>query len=178
MIFPIKTRAIFLACLILTPPASAAGDFARSMTPAEIQAAGLAKLTPGELARLEEFARRFKAGEDAPARSTPEAAAKKSGKLMPEWVGALLTLEKAGAKPEKSDALESRLAGNFSGWTGRSTFRLENGQLWAQSNGDSYEYAPTLKRPKVKIYPASFGSYWLEVEGVHGRCRIRPVRLQ
>lgn len=133
---------------------------------------------------MEALAQRFKAGavakakEETKAQVTQEIAAKKPAKLMPDWVSALLTLESANAKPERSDAMESRLVNDFSGWSGRSTFRLENGQLWAQTNGDGYEYAPTLKTPKVKIYPASFGSFWLEIEGVHQRCRVKPVKLQ
>ena len=174
---PIKRSALFLVFLMLARTAAAESDFARTLTPEEMQAAGLTKLTPEELARLETLVQRYKAGEAALPKAQGATAAK-TGKLLPAWVGALITLERTESKPEKSDALESQLAGNFSGWSGRTTFRLDNGQLWTQANSDSYVYAPTLKSPKVKIYPASFGTFWLEIEGVNKRCRVRPVKLE
>jgi hypothetical protein len=74
--------------------------------------------------------------------------------------------------------VESHLMGNFSGWHGHTSFKLENGQVWTQINPENYEYAPALKSPRVKIYPATFGSFWLEIEGVHMRCRVKPVHLE
>jgi hypothetical protein len=90
----------------------------------------------------------------------------------------LITLERAGDQPEKANAMENQLKGNFSGWNGRTIFSLENGQKWTQANNDSYVYSPTLKSPKVRIYPASLGTYWLEIEDVNQRCRVKPVKLQ
>ena len=173
----IKRRAILIIALLFVQSAATAGEFARTLTPEKMQAAGLTKLTPEELARLETLVQRYKAGEAALPKAQGATTAK-TGKLLPAWVGALITLERTESKPEKSDALESQLAGNFSGWSGRTTFRLDNGQLWTQANSDSYVYAPTLKSPKVKIYPASFGTFWLEIEGVNKRCRVRPVKLE
>ena len=112
------------------------------------------------------------------AAETKAAAAAKPERKFPAWVGALITLQHTGDQPEKAEALESRLAGNFSGWSGRSTFRLENGQLWAQANTDSYEYSPTLHTPAVKIIPASMGTFWLEIAGVHQRCRVKPLKME
>lgn len=170
--------------LLITPAARAAeGVFAKTLTPEESQSAGLAKLSPEELARLEALVERYRSGQVAVATQNAAAEARnteptKPRKLMPDWVGALITLQRAGDKPEAAQVMESSLAGDFSGWTGRSTFRLENGQLWAQANSDSYPYSPTLHAPKVKIYPASFGTYWLKIEGVNQRCRVKPVKLE
>ncbi|MDI1318966.1 MAG: hypothetical protein PSW75_02075, partial [bacterium] len=152
-----------------------------TLTPEESQAAGLAKLSPEELVRLEALVERYRSGQVAVA--TQKAAEARSAepakprKLMPEWVGALITLQHTVDTPESDQTLESRLTGNFTGWSGRSTFRLENGQLWAQANSDSYDYSPTLHSPKVKISPASFGTFWLQIEGVNQRCRVKPVKL-
>jgi hypothetical protein len=74
--------------------------------------------------------------------------------------------------------MESRLAGDFKGWSGRTTFRLENGQIWGQANRDQYGYTPALKSPKVKISPATMGTFWLKIEGVNQRCRVKPVKLE
>ena len=190
----IKRRAILIIALLFVQSAATAGEFARTLTPEKIHAAGLAKLTPEELAELETLVQQYKAGEPAstpaPATAaTPATAGKapaapesnqaaKSSKILPAWVGALLTLERIGSKGTKPEAMETRLTGDFSGWTGRSTFRLENGQVWIQANNDTYEYTPALRTPKVKIFPASFGTFWLEIEDVNQRCRVKPVKLQ
>lgn len=89
-----------------------------------------------------------------------------------------MTLEQTSRRADKSEAMDSRIKGDFEGWSGRTTFRLENGQVWVQVNGDSYVYTPALASPKVKIFPASFGTFWLEIEGVKLRCRIKPVKLE
>jgi len=178
---PIKRSATILACLLLAHTAAAEGDFARSLTPEEITGAGLAKLTPEEFAKLETLVQRFKAGAVAKAKEAAAAAAPapaKSSSFVPAWVTALVTLEKAADDPHSSEVLETRLSRDFSGWTGRTTFAMENGQRWIQANSDNYVYSPTLKNPKVKIYPASMGTFWLEIEGVHQRCRVKPLRME
>lgn len=177
----IKTTPFLLTAslALVAVVARAEGDFTKTLAAGEFASAGLAKLSPEELARLEALVQRYKASDHGAAKSDPSAAAPaaKPAKSNPSWVQALITLERSATKPDAADALESRLAGSFNGWTGRSTFRLENGQLWAQVNTDAYDYAPTLKSPKVKIYPASFGSFWLIIEGVNQRCRVKPVKL-
>lgn len=178
----IKYPVTLLAVLTLALTAVAGGDFGQTLTPEEVRAAGLAKLTPEEFAQLETLVQRYKAGDSAGTPTVPQARqgvpATKSAKLLPAWVGALLTLERTGNRPDKTNVMESRLEGNFIGWSGRTSFRLDNGQLWSQVNGESYLYAPTLRSPKIKIYPASFGTFWLEIEGVNQRCRVKPVKLE
>jgi hypothetical protein len=95
-------------------------------------------------------------------------------------VGALITLKRAENVPAKKiQALESRLIGDFDGWSGRTSFKLENGQIWQLANNEeSYVWVPALKSPKVKIFPATLGTFWFEVEGVTQRVRVRPVRLE
>ena len=176
----IKRRAILIIALLFVQSAATAGEFARTLTPEKIHAAGLAKLTPEELAELETLVQQYKAGEPAstpapataatPATAGKESAAPesnqaaKSSKILPAWVGALLTLERIGSKGTKPEAMESRIKGEFSGWEKRTLFRLENGQVWTQVNDDSYVHAPVLQSPKVKITPASFGTFWMDVD--------------
>ncbi len=149
------------------------------------------KLTPEELAALNVRIERYKDGAPLPASAkspTPAAATEspksatpdtKSGKILPDWVGALITLKRAETTTAtKPQSLESRIIGDFGGWKGHTTFKLENGQVWTQANDDSFVYSPAVKAPKVKIYPGTFGTFWMEVEGVRVRCRVRPVSLE
>ncbi len=108
----------------------------------------------------------------------PGAPAAKPVSKTPSWVEALLTLERTNSQPDKAEVMESRLAGDFKGWSGRTTFRLENGQIWGQANSDQYSYTPALKSPKVKLSPAAMGTFWLNIEGVNQRCRVKPVKLE
>lgn len=67
--------------------------------------------------------------------------------------------EDAGSK----ELVESRLAGAFSGCTGRTEFRLLNGQLWRQRSLDCfYRYR---YMPRVAILSTPAGQL-MRVEGV------------
>lgn len=187
--------------LLVLAAAARADDFTRTMTAAERTAAGLDKLTPEELARLKAIVERYKSGEvpavrqaaeeraakagrdteervaAAGARAPQTEAAESAGKKQPGWLHALVTLKRAEEKPDDAGVLESRLAGDFTGWSGRTLFGLENGQVWQQAGGGEYIGA-TLRQPNVKIYPAAMGSYWLQVEGLRQRVRVKPYKLE
>lgn len=52
-------------------------------------------------------------------------------------------------------AIESTISGEFNGWDGETIFKLDNGQIWEQSEYDyTYSYA---YRPEVTIYQTSSG---------------------
>jgi len=100
------------------------------------------------------------------------------GKKQPGWFAALLTLKRAGEKPAKEEPLVSRLDGDFSGWSGRTVFKLQNGTQWVQQNKtDSYVFSPALHSPNVKITPAALSGFWLEVEGANMKVRVEPIEL-
>jgi hypothetical protein len=67
-----------------------------------------------------------------------------------------------------SDIIESRIAGNFEGWQGNSTYTLANGQVWQQTTY-KYEYKYAYN-PEVIIY-SSLGGYKMEVEGTVAEVR-------
>ncbi len=219
-----KCIAIF-GLLVFVATAIADEEFLKTLPAADFAAAGLQKLTPEELARLEALVQQYKTGEvttmrqqteakalasqqeaekkilaaEAKAREAEakeheaatkaaEAAAKTQAqatpvqttptKKQPGWFTALLTLQKAGEKPEKEEPLTSRMVGDFDGWSGRTIFTLENGSRWRpQNKAEIYPYSPILHSPKVKITPAAFGGFWLEIAGVNLQVRVIPVGL-
>ena len=69
-------------------------------------------------------------------------------------------------KPVREDGIESRIAGTFKGWEGRTLFKLENGQQWVQVDGQVY-IVPARKGPDVEIVPSSLGGWkmWIQPEG-------------
>lgn len=219
---PIMRKYIMTwALLVLAVTARAETDFIKNLATEDFTAAGLQKLTPEELARLEALFQRFKSGEVTAVRHQAEvtvqaskaeaekkivaaelkvreavekanaamtkvqeaeakvAAAPAPAKNQPRWYKALLTLNRASEKPEKEEPLKSRLIGDFSGWTGKTRFTLENDTLWVQQNKtDTYVYSPALHSPSVSIRPASLNGFWLEIEGVNLNVRVVPVELK
>lgn len=157
----------------------------RDLPADQFRAAGLHKLSAEELAALEAiWARRdevLKTEADTKVAAAEarvrEAEARGDDARAPGWMKALVTLKRVEEKPEDARALESRLAGDFKGWNGRTLFHLENGQVWQQVAGGEF-FDKTLRQPVVRIYPAAMGAYWLEIEGVKQRVRVRPQKLE
>jgi hypothetical protein len=80
--------------------------------------------------------------------------------------------------PPAIDYVESWLVGDFNGWSGKTIFTLENGQVWRQTNNYIRDYRPhsPIPQPKVRISKGMFGSYDLRVEGVKRIVQVRRVR--
>ena len=71
------------------------------------------------------------------------------------------------------DEIESRLIGEFTGWRGSTTFRLENGQVWRQAEEGRLVFRSDA--PLITIRRGAFGTYRLTVEGVNRSVRVRRV---
>jgi hypothetical protein len=61
---------------------------------------------------------------------------------------------------EKNYEVESRITGEFSGWSGGTIFYLENGQVWEQRLDGRYRYTGP-PNPKVRIDRNWLGFYRL-----------------
>ena len=148
----------FCTIFTLAMPAHAAreeqmsGSIQEMMSPAEFKAAGLDKLSPEELQKLNAWLQGYR---DV----TEKTAAKKAT---------------AVASRTKLDLLVSRVDGSFDGLTGRTVIHLEDGTVWKQANADD------RFRPKVTDHPAAvvihgvFG-YKMQLEGT-GEFYVDPVR--
>lgn len=128
------------------------------MTDSEFKAAGLDKLTPEELAALNAWLQRRTAGTAAAATYVPPSE------------------DRTGFRdPVDSDGVVSRIAGNFTGWTGKTQFKLENGQVWEQAESGSMR-GVNVDSPAVMIRPAFMGSWLLKVEGFNQQIRVRRIK--
>lgn len=154
-----------VAFLVLALTASAAGasgfsSLEERMSQQEFDAAGLDKLSPDELARLNDWLRsHWPAQAVAPFPANADTQ-RLSGVAAPR------------------DAIVSRLVGEFTGWDSRSVFHLENGMVW-EGTGDTVSrlQTPKLENPTVIIEPASFGTWLLRIEGYNATLRVRQARL-
>jgi hypothetical protein len=149
-------------CVIFscTQPAGAApeemsGSIQQMMTPEEFRAAGLNKLSPEELQKLDAWLQGY--------RTVTEAKAEKKA-----------SARAAKIERTKMDLLVSRVDGTFNGLTGRTLIRLEDGTVWKQANAED------RFRPKVTDHPAAavihgiFG-YKMQIEGTQ-EFYVDPVR--
>ncbi len=160
--------------------------FSRVVRPEDFAAAGLAKLTPDELARLDALVGDYQSGVSIAARRDTDPSSPRSDAARPQpaatpkgdsgLIARARALLPAGTAVEYA-AIESRIAGEFTGWQGRAIFTLENGQRWRMANAGQY-YTPTLKNPVVKITPAALGAFWLTIEGVKQRVKVVPVESE
>lgn len=123
------------------------------MSAQQLTAAGLNKLTPAELRALSEWVR---------AHSMHVAELARTAALNPE-----------PAPSSNPGMMETRMAGDFTGWDGRSVFHFANGQVWQQvSFGTVYQFA---RSPRVTL--VATGSGWrMQVDGVPQSIQVRRIR--
>ncbi|MGH6628780.1 MAG: hypothetical protein ACREB3_03510 [Burkholderiales bacterium] len=182
-----KRLLLALGVTGLAVTARAESEFLRDITPEEYTAAGLHKQTPDELAKLVTLVQRFKSSELALVRQeaatrlaaaeTKAAAGQPADKNKPGWLKSLLSASPGGDAPPP-EAMESHIVGELEGWDFRTVFRLENGQIWKPAGSDNYSHWRTLKSPKVRIYPAKLGGYWMEIEDVAQPVAVTPLKLK
>jgi hypothetical protein len=137
----------------VAPPAHAAreevsGNIQEVMSPEEFRAAGLNKLSPDELQKLNAWLQGYR-----------EAAEQKAT---------------ARASRTKLDLLVSRVDGTFNGLTGRTIIRLEDGTVWKQANADDRFRPRITDRPAAAVIHGIFG-YKMQIEGT-GEFYVDPVR--
>lgn len=155
------------ACFALAAPLAFAQQFSsleERMSSADFKAAGLDKLSPEQLARLNAFIR----GEV----NKSSAVAREEGMRQQDQNDA----EKMGFRTYHGelDTISSSIAGDFHGWDGGTTFTLANGQVWRQIGGDVF--AIRLKNPAVTISPGLIGAWYLKVDGYGSTTKVERVK--
>jgi hypothetical protein len=146
--------------LILAESAHAAreeisGGIQQMMTPAEFKAAGLNKLSPDELQKLDAWLQGY--------RQVAEEKAEKKATARAEKV-----------EHAKMDLIVSRVDGSFYGLTGRTLIRLEDGTVWKQANADDRYRSTVTNRPGAAVMHGVFG-YKMRIEGTQ-EFYVDPVR--
>ncbi len=166
-------RLLFVAALVaVCLVARAAESFTASLSAEEFHRAGLDKLSPAERAVLDALVQSRTSGasgaesarvSEADPRATSSAAQSKEVVVQP------------GTRVVEA-AMESRIDGKFTGWEGRTVFRLKNGQQWQVANPGEGYWCPAMMNPRVRITPSSLGGYWMVVEAVELRVRVKLVK--
>ena len=130
---------MILGFLVTGIAAQSVEKLEEKMSREEFRAAGLHRLSTEEL----EFLNRWLSPH------TPEVASTSFGEEQ---------LPAPPPDPEAADLeIVTRVSGDFTGWDGRTIFKLENGQIWQQRAGGKYHYQ--ANRPEVTLKRGNFGYY-------------------
>lgn len=158
--------------------AAGAEEFSKSLTPDEFAAAGLNKLTPEELARLDALVHRQRSGEVAKAQEETakkvrteteakvraEVAAEEQKKPHQSLLGRMKVMLTPGTQVEY-ERVETQLVGPFRGYDPGKVLTLSNGQQWQVTDGTYWAPKRDANKPrKVIIEPGTFGSFFLNIE--------------
>ena len=146
-----------LLAILALPVAAAvdAPDVRTLMTPEEFRAAGLDKLSPAEIEALNLLVLRYTV-KDAPTQRRVNSVVKQEMQKMDDVV------------------IRARIAGAFTGWSGHTVFRLENGQVWKQRmDGKWYKKADS---PEVELKKNLLGFWMMRV--IDGDKAIGVIRVE
>jgi hypothetical protein len=167
-----RCRSLILmlaAGLAIAAPLAFAQQFSSAeerMSSADFKAAGLDKLSPEELARLNAFIR-----SEVDRRSVQ---AHEQGVREQDHTEASLM----GMKDYRGEREEivTRAPGAFTGWDVGTTFTLENGQVWRVVDALSPLEGVRLTNPEIHITPGAFGSWNLRVAGYNKAAKVERIK--
>lgn len=153
---------LFAALLVFMAPAAAQDAIERQMTPEEFKAAGLDKLSPEELARLNTWLNRTIGTETAKA-------ATEAKKQVEDNTRGFFNFG-------STEPVVSRLSGEFRGFARGREYALDNGHVWKQIDEASLA-GVRLDRPQVRVTPSLIGNAWyLAVAGYNTRAKVQRIK--
>lgn len=160
--FPALLLSLALAGAASAQEPASQRPLQQEMSPEEFKAAGLDKLSPQELARLNAWLDR-KIGTE-----TAKAAEQAQDKIKSETRGFF--------NFGSSEPIVSSIVGEFRGFQKGRNYVLANAQEWEQI--DEASLAGVRKsNPGVKITPSKVGNAWyLAIDGYNTRAKVRRVK--
>ncbi|MEE4217890.1 MAG: hypothetical protein V2I48_09790 [Xanthomonadales bacterium] len=120
--------AIVMFSVSLSADKAAPPDIESLMASEDFTASGLNKLTPEERAHLSNWVERYREG----AVTGPEVV-KKPSQMTEE--------EKIEYKKDMAFELPAKVLPAFRGWSGKTVFELDNGQVWRQRQPGTMKYS-------------------------------------
>ena len=139
---PKPSIKFLLAIIIMSPALMNAQDrfpgIEALMTEAEREASGVSELSPSQVEALNSWLIRYTANE-AP----------------------VLQVENEEVIEVVKQGMTSRIVGQFDGWSGKTRFVLENGQVFEQRRPGRWK--TSLQNPEVRVSQNFMGAYELEI---------------
>jgi hypothetical protein len=169
------TRILPLILLLLSATAAVGQEsfstIEERMTGKEFSETGLSKLSPDELAALNEWLRSHSVATLEDARYSPATATAAAAAASGDTRGF----------EDKHDwdsdaAIVSRIKGEFSGWEGDGTvIELENGMVWKTAERSQF-VIPPQEGLLATIDKGMFGGWRLEVEGYNKSVVVKRIK--
>jgi len=179
-----KKLLVLGCCAWLALTGFAAESFVQQLTPEERSAAGLDRLTPEQQQALDALAVRF-ATEGARVTETrvreetkaEVAKVREEAKVQVESEVKKRGEALAGLEGTQRDTriIATKIKGTFKGWSGRTLFPLENGQVWVQVDGSETYWVPSQLGADVEIRPSGIGGWKLHVQPNGNWVRVKRV---
>jgi len=145
------------------------GDLQQQMSPAEFKAAGLDKLSPAELTALNGWLQGKVAAVAADTREQVREQAREEGRQE------VIVKNRGFFDFGSNEPITSTLQGEFRGFGKARKFVLANGQEWEQSD-DTVLSGVRRTNPTVSISPGLLGVWYLRVDGVNTRAKVRRTK--
>ena len=140
------------------------------MSAEEFKAAGLDKLSAGELARLNAWLNR------RVAEQTSVAVAAATEKAREEGKNEVIAENRGFFHFGKSEPIEPTIPGEFRGFARNRVYVLESGQEWKQVDDASLAGARRTN-PKVRIKPSVMGNVWyMQIEGYNTSAKVERIK--
>ena len=158
----LRSFPLVLIAALLLPFAAVAQEFSsleERMSDAEFRGAGLDRLTPEELERLNQWLR-TRIGY-IPNTAAPGGVGFRSDSLL-------------GGDGDRSEVV-SRIDGAFDGWSEGTVIKLQNGQWWEVTEPQSFN-VKEMQSPGVTIKPKLLGSWLMQVDGYNRSVRVTRIR--
>ena len=125
--------SILLFCSVSLVTADTPANIRKLMAPEDYAAAGLEKLSDEELAHLSQWMEKYREG----AVKGPPPAPKPVTEMSEEEIA----VYREKKEEEKTFALVARVIPSFTGWSGKTVFHLDNGQVWQQRQTGKMRYS-------------------------------------
>ena len=186
-----KLLVSLVLCLLpaLVQAESGGGGFeglAAEMTDEERAAAGIDGLSPEQQEYLDSWLRsRFQrqssvvTAPDVPPREATVSAAEQEQAIAVE-VERRVEVELAAARQAEQvreqtadDPFEASVTGGFNGWSGKTVFKLDNGEVWRQRNDKVYRYLGD--DPRVSFRRGLLGLWRMTVLSTGVSVAVAPV---
>lgn len=174
----IASALLLTSCLLLSGTAGAADtsdfDLLKAMSAADFRATGLSQLNDAQLKALSAWFAQYQ--HEHPAPCAAQAAVAPAAVAAPAVVAVPAPAAKSSTAPDADGyPIHATLVGDFRGWTGATTFTLDNGQVWEQVDDDSFS-SGNIPHAKVTISKGWVHSFVLSVEGVKETVMVKLVK--
>ena len=141
------------------------------MSGKEFRETGLGKLTPEELAALNDWLRSHSVATLDNARSGSD-----SGGSSEIAGGDMRGLPNQPDDDVRGDVISGNIEGSFEGWSGKGTLiKLTNGMIWQLDEKDSF-YIEPVNNPAITIEKGFMGRWQLSLVG--HKDKVKVIRIQ